>query len=62
MMPGGGWMCRVEARGGEKDEPEVLKAADVEGHNAMYEEGAENIAGPEATDRKFGFESGRGGC
>lgn len=55
-------MCRVEARGREKDEPEVLKAADVEGHNAMYEEGAENIAGPEATDRKFGFESGRGGC
>lgn len=62
MPPRGGRMGRVEARGGEKDEPQVLKAADVESDDAMYEEGAENIAGPEATDRKFGVErSGRGG-
>ena len=30
-MPGGDWMVRVEARGGEEDEPQALKAADVEG-------------------------------
>lgn len=49
-----GW---VEARGGEKNEPQVLKATDVQGQNAMYDEGAESIASPEATERKFGCRS-----
>lgn len=62
MVPRGVWLGRVEARGGEKDEPQVLEAADVEGHNGMYNEGTENIAGPEATERKLGFGSRWGGC
>lgn len=62
MVPGGAWLSRVEARGGEKDEPQVLKAADVEGHNGLYKEGTENVAGPEATERKLGFGSRWVGC
>ena len=46
---------RVEARRGEEDEPQALKAADVEGYNAMCKEGTEKIAGPESTERQFGY-------
>lgn len=55
MMPGGNWIVRVEARGGEEEKPQALKAADVEGYNAMYKEGTEKIAGPESTERQFGY-------
>lgn len=39
--------CRVEARGGEKDEPEVLECAVVEVEQAVCEKGAEHVSGPE---------------
>lgn len=41
---------RVEARGGEEDEPEVIESADVKCEEGVGEEHEKDIAGPDAAE------------
>ena len=52
---GGGGEGRVEAWGGEVDEPEVVEDADVHGEDEVAEEGAEDVGGPDAVKGEFVF-------
>ena len=62
-MGGGRGEGRVEAWGGEVDEPEVVEGADVHGEDEVAEEGEEDVASPDAVEGEFafGFWFGRGG-
>lgn len=52
---GGGGGGRVEAGGGEVDEPEVVEGADVHGEEEVAEEGAEDVGCPDAAEGEFAF-------
>ena len=61
----GGGGGGVEAWGGEVDEPEIVKGADMHGEDEVAEEGVEDVGCPDAAESElafgFWFRGGGGG-